>query len=91
MKKYLVRVEHHRTYFQNVEIEAENAGEACELAINEADDEGVWTSYNEMGPSYIGGIESDNAPEADAAGGVDIPHKFTEGVVLGFVAEKDCE
>jgi hypothetical protein len=86
--KYLVKVEYHRTYFQNIEIEAENAGDACELAINEADDNGAWDAYDEMGPSYVSEIE---AAGPFVIGSLDIPHKFTEGVTLGFVSAEEAD
>ena len=80
--KYLVKVEYHRTYFQNIEIEAEDVEQACENAIEQADDWGAWTSYDEMGPSYVAWVESHDDPGRAADNCVDVPVKFAEGVML---------
>lgn len=85
MKKYTVRVEYHRTYHQDITVFAVDVEAACELAIDEADDNGAWKSYDEMGPSYIGRIESNDDPNRTADNCCDVPDKFTEGVMLGFL------
>lgn len=85
MKTYTVRVECHVTYYRDEVVKAESVEAACDAAIEAAGDNPNWCSYDEMGPSYVGWIESDDDPNRAADNCCDIPDKFTEGVTLGFV------
>lgn len=56
MQKYTISVCYHLPYMQDVVVEAKSIEEACDLAIEQANDDPNWRAVDEPMASYVDGI-----------------------------------
>lgn len=85
MKQYTIQCGYNQGYGNTVTVEAETIEEACRKAIEQANDESSWRSYDGVGETYIERVVEGEHQSAwdDGATAVDTPPKHAEEAVTG--------